>query len=136
MLGHAGQPRGSGAGARTTAWATGNGDLHAKNLSVLQRDGEWRVAPVYDVPSTVPYGDPTAALPLAGRRENLTRRAFLELADAVGLSTRAASSALDEVLRVTAQVVEDVEGAAISLDPRRRSDLVRTLRRRRRDLGA
>ena len=58
------------------------------------------------MPSTVPYGDPTAALPLAGRRENLTRRAFLEFADAVGLSTRAATS-----------------------------DLVRTLRRRRRDLG-
>ena len=87
------------------------------------------------MPSTVPYGDPTAALPLAGRRENLTRRAFLELADAVGLSTRAATSALDQVLRVTAQVVEDVEGAAIGLDPRRRSDLVRSLRRRRRDLG-
>ncbi|WP_269087369.1 hypothetical protein [Serinicoccus sp. CUA-874] len=40
------------------------------------------------------------------------------------------------MLRVTAQVVEDVEGAAIGLDPRRRSDRVRTLRRRRRDLGA
>ncbi|WP_414819923.1 HipA domain-containing protein [Serinicoccus sp. CNJ-927] len=65
MLGHAGQPRGSGAGARTTAWATGNGDLHAKNLSVLQRDGEWRVAPVYDVPSTVPYGPPRRAHPAA-----------------------------------------------------------------------
>ena len=87
------------------------------------------------MPSTVPYGDPTPALPLAGRRENLTRRAFLEFADAVGLSTGAATSALDQVLTVTTQVVEDVEGAAIGLYPRRRSDLARTLRRRRRDLG-
>lgn len=40
------------------AWLTGNGDLHAKNLSVLrQPTGEWRVAPVYDIPSTMPYGD-------------------------------------------------------------------------------
>ncbi|ANS78989.1 Protein hipA [Serinicoccus hydrothermalis] len=118
------------------AWATGNGDLHAKNLSVLQRSGEWRVSPMYDVPSTVPYGDPTAALPLAGRRENLTRKAFLEFAETVRLPERAATRSLDDVLLVTEQVVDEVEAGAIGLDPRRRGDLVRTLRRRRRDLGA
>lgn len=54
------------------AWLTGNGDLHAKNLSVLQQPtGEWRVAPVYDIPSTMPYGDLTMALPLDGRRRDL-----------------------------------------------------------------
>lgn len=32
------------------AWATGNGDLHAKNISVLRRREEWRVAPIYEIP--------------------------------------------------------------------------------------
>lgn len=117
------------------AWGTGNGDLHAKNLSVLRREGEWRVAPMYDVPSTVPYGDPTAALPLGGRRDNLSRKAFLSFAADVGLTERAAAHVLDEVLDATAGVIEDVQSGVIGFDQRRRSDLVRTLRRRRRDLA-
>jgi serine/threonine-protein kinase HipA len=34
-----------------------NGDAHAKNFSVLQEpDGEWRVSPAYDLPTSQPYG--------------------------------------------------------------------------------
>lgn len=45
------------------AYLTGNGDMHAKNLSVgIDRRGEWRVTPAYDVPSSYPYGDTTMAL--------------------------------------------------------------------------
>ena len=45
------------------AWLTGNGDMHAKNISMIN---EGRVAdrPHYDVPSTLPYGDDSMALPL------------------------------------------------------------------------
>ena len=47
------------------AWLTGNGDLHAKNVSMVQLPtGEWSIAPVYDIPSTVVYGDKTLALTL------------------------------------------------------------------------
>jgi serine/threonine-protein kinase HipA len=50
------------------AYLTGNGDAHAKNFSVLQsRTGEWRVSPVYDVPSSYPYGDTTMAMTINGR---------------------------------------------------------------------
>lgn len=49
------------------AWLTGNGDLHAKNVSVVASpDGEWRISPAYDLPSTVPYGAYTTALRLQG----------------------------------------------------------------------
>src|SRR5205823_4030239 len=52
------------------AYLTANGDAHAKNFSVLQRlDGEWRVSPAYDLPSTQPYGDHTMALPLEGKTD-------------------------------------------------------------------
>ena len=54
------------------AWVTGNGDAHAKNFSVLQEpDGEWRVSPAYDVPTTQPYGDSSAAMPVNGRVRDL-----------------------------------------------------------------
>ncbi|PID53656.1 MAG: phosphatidylinositol kinase [Micrococcales bacterium] len=116
------------------AWLTGNGDLHAKNVSVVGTQGEWRVAPIYDVPSTVPYADTTAALPLAGRRENLTRRAFLGFAADIGLPHAAAELTLAEALAATEPVIEQVQDGVIPFDHRRIQDLVRTLRRRRRDL--
>jgi len=87
------------------AYLTGNGDAHAKNFSVLQGlDGEWRPSPVYDIPSSQPYGDSTMALSLGGRSggdfggadfvtlgshlgvpERATRRVLTETADRVGL---------------------------------------------------
>ena len=79
------------------AWATGNGDLHAKNISVVGA-ADRAVAPIYDIPSTVPYGDTTFALPLAGRRDNLTAKAFHRFGETVGLPAAAVDRVLEEVL--------------------------------------
>ncbi len=48
------------------SYIIGNGDLHAKNVSVVyDRDaGQWRISPAYDLLSTLPYGDPRMALAL------------------------------------------------------------------------
>jgi serine/threonine-protein kinase HipA len=82
------------------AYLTGNGDAHAKNFSVGQRpDGEWRVTPAYDLPSTHPYGDHTMALGVNGkRREDIGRGDFLALASAVGLRERAAAGTIDDLV--------------------------------------
>jgi serine/threonine-protein kinase HipA len=50
------------------AYLTGNGDAHAKNFSVVQdQSQEWRVSPVYDVPSSHFYGDTTMAMTIGSR---------------------------------------------------------------------
>lgn len=50
------------------AYLAGNGDVHAKNFSVLQDPiGEWQVSPVYDAPCSHRYGDTTMALSVGGR---------------------------------------------------------------------
>ena len=116
------------------AWATGNGDLHAKNISVVGA-ADRAVAPIYDIPATVPYGDPTFALPLAGRRDNLTAKAFRQFGDTVGLPPAVVDRVLEEVLAATHDVVARLEEGAVGWDARRRQDTVRALRRRRRDLG-
>lgn len=119
------------------AWLTGNGDLHAKNLSVLQHPGgEWRVAPAYDIPCTLAYGDLTMALPLDGRRENLTRRHFRAYAAALGLPARAAERVLDDVLTATAPLIDDLGQGVLPLNRNATQTLQRRLARRRRDLGA
>ncbi len=118
------------------AWLTGNGDLHAKNLSVLQGlDGEWRLAPAYDLPSTLPYGDTTMALPLAGRRENLTRKAFADFGASLGLPPRAVERTLDQVLAATEPLLDELRDGALGLNPNATRTLVRQLSRRRTDLA-
>lgn len=76
------------------AWLTGNGDLHAKNISILgNMSGAFAMAPVYDVPCTLLYGDNTLALPLAGKNRNLRAAHWAEFADSLGLPQKAAAAA-------------------------------------------
>lgn len=106
--------------------------LHAKNISVLQEpDGEWRVAPVYDVPSTLPYGDTSLALRLHGATHNLSRKRFLAFGAELGLAVAAVERALNDVLSVTAPMFDDIADGALPWNASQRREIVRQLRRRR-----
>jgi serine/threonine-protein kinase HipA len=87
------------------AWLTGNGDLHAKNISVLRSSaGRWTIAPIYDVPCTLVYGDRSMALPIDGRTTNLRARHWRGFAAAIGLPERAALSANTLALKAASSV--------------------------------
>lgn len=87
------------------AWLTGNGDLHAKNISILQREpGRWEVSPLYDVACTAVYRDFTMALPVGGRVSRIRARHWAELADFIGLRPAAARRADGIALRAAAAV--------------------------------
>ncbi len=119
------------------AWLTGNGDVHAKNLSILaSADGEWQVSPAYDLPSTVPYGDSTFALSLQGRTRGISRRHLLVFAGAVGLPERVAIRTLDDLLDRLAGLDDELRGAAIPFPRKLAADLVAELRHRRRQASA
>lgn len=92
------------------AVVTGNGDLHAKNVSIVDLDGEWRVAPAYDVPSSAPYGDRTLALALSGSRDGqVSRRRLLDGERAMGMPERAALLTLDDLLDRLEPVLDQIE---------------------------
>lgn len=119
------------------AWLTGNGDLHGKNLAAVQLStGEWRVAPIYDVPSTLPYGDHSMALSLQGATQGLTRRRFVAFGQALGLPRPAIDAALDEVLRATEPVAGDLADGVLPLNSNLTKNLIRQLNRRRHDIEA
>jgi serine/threonine-protein kinase HipA len=118
------------------AWLTGNGDLHAKNLSILQQDSEWRVAPAYDLPTTLPYNDSTAALTIAGTSRGFSRRRLLEFGDTLGLREAVVSSVLDEVLAATASAEEDWLSGKLPFNAETVRTVTRSLRRRRQDASA
>ena len=92
------------------ALLSGNGDLHAKNVSMVQQPhGEWSIAPVYDIPSTVVYGDKTLALTLGGKRSGISRKHFLGWATGLGLPGRTAAQAVDLALKAAGPLLADLE---------------------------
>ncbi len=115
------------------AWLTGNGDVHAKNMAILRTsEGEWRVAPAYDLPSTVPYGDKSLALAVQGRTRGVSRRYLLAFADAVGLRERIALRVLDGLLERTEGLGDRLLGADLPFSEEVIRELVAELRFRRR----
>jgi serine/threonine-protein kinase HipA len=115
------------------AWLTGNGDLHAKNISILSSlDGEWRVSPAYDLPSTVFYGDRTLALEIGGKKSGHSRRSLIEFGVNVGLPEKVATKVLDETLEATSQVIHDLNAGLLPFNNQIISDSVAVLRHRSR----
>jgi serine/threonine-protein kinase HipA len=111
------------------AHLTGNGDMHAKNLSIVF-DDEWTVSPCYDVPSTYLYEDHTTALSIGGqRRQDVTRRHISELASVVGVRPRAAESMLDDVLDRVPRWLDSID--ALPFDQRRLAKLRALIEHRR-----
>lgn len=87
------------------AWLTGNGDLHGKNISILANgQGRFSIAPIYDIPCTLLYGDDTMALSVAGKAKNLKAKHWAELAGELGLAKRAAQSANQLALKAAMSV--------------------------------
>jgi serine/threonine-protein kinase HipA len=115
---------------------TGNGDLHAKNLSIMQQDGEWVLAPAYDIPSTVVYGDTSFGLTIGGKRRDVSRRQLVAFAHSLGLPTKIAERIITALLDATAHVEEDLRSGALPLNSRQVADTVAALRNRRRLLSS
>ena len=112
------------------AWLTGNGDVQAKNLSILKSEGDWRVSPAYDLPSTLPYRDTTMALSMLDKKSGFSRRKLLEFGGAIGLPQKIAGRVLDEVLIATEPVLD--WPASSPYPPEICRDVLRSLRHRRR----
>lgn len=116
------------------AWLTGNGDVHAKNLSILgSSDNEWQLAPAYDLPCTLFYGDKAMALSIGGSKVGLSRRRLLAFASSIGVPQPAAIRALDQTLKGTSVLESELADGALPFGPTLTKDVVRQLRRRRRD---
>lgn len=112
------------------AWLSGNGNLHAKNISMVQTaSGEWRLAPAYDLQCTLaaeieqgfaagvpggivtdltdgdPSRDPGMILPIggsAGNRTGLVRNDWLRFGRKLLLPERLAARCIDKALVASA----------------------------------
>lgn len=115
------------------AWLTGNGDVHAKNISILATpEGEWRVAPAYDLPTTVPYGDTSLALSIGNRVRGISRKRLVAFAEEIGLRTSVGTKILDELLDHLSGLEDEIRGGALPFLGKVTQDLAAEIRHRRR----
>jgi serine/threonine-protein kinase HipA len=82
------------------SYIIGNGDLHAKNIS-LQTDlkkGRVQLTPAYDLICTYLYKDQKMALKLDGRDSNFKRQNFIEFARRFGINEKAIHQMIDKLI--------------------------------------
>lgn len=116
------------------AYLTCNGDAHAKNFSVQRGGREWRPTPMYDVPTSYPYGDYTMALTLNGKgTEDIGREDFVALGSVVGVRAPAVERALDELCVGVGLWIDELGG--LPFEPGLLRKLHRAIEYRRGRLG-
>jgi serine/threonine-protein kinase HipA len=107
------------------AYAIVNGDLHARNVSVLTRGATVALSPAYDVLSTLPYGDEHLALAFEGRDKKLKAQHFVAFGARVGVR----AAAMTSLLRGIVSAVRPALGrlSEIGLDAKATRHLERTI---------
>lgn len=117
------------------SYLIGNGDLHARNISLWVEPASGRVelSPAYDLLSSLPYGDRRMALKMDGRDDNLKRAHFLRFGERRGLRPKAVCAMLDTLCEKAAPFKGKLE--EIGLTQRKTADLRRVMGRRIEELG-
>ncbi len=112
------------------AWWTGNGDLPLKNLSLLRDPSSnlHRLSPAYDLLSTrLVIADDALALTVVGKRDALSKAAWLALAEYAGLPKRAALRALGEVADTRSEALRLIGDAMLPSEMQEQySELIET----------
>ncbi len=116
------------------AYWIGNGDLHLKNLSLLQTGGGgYRLAPAYDLLSTWVYRDRTMTMAMDGKVKDLRRQIWLDFGVRHGgIPSREVADIIDGMLRRQPEVLALLERSL--LPESLRKDLQRVVRKRARAL--
>jgi serine/threonine-protein kinase HipA len=115
------------------SYLIGNGDLHAKNVSVQVVGTRVALTPCYDMLSTLPYGDRTLALAMEGRDARIKRSHFVLLGERLGIRKPAVESMLDSLCKRASTFVARL--GEITLDPKAEAHLRRVMEERMRELG-
>lgn len=82
------------------SYLIGNGDLHAKNISLFSRHNQKTndISPAYDLLTTYIYADKQMAILFDGKRDNVTRQMVLKFGERFGVPEKATSLMLDRLL--------------------------------------
>jgi len=118
------------------SYVIGNGDLHAKNISVIEtasakaEDGILRIrfSPVYDLLSTIPYGDQKMALKMDAKDDNFRRADFIKFASHFALPEKAVDASIEKIKKKIQPWIARVKD--IGLDEKKSLHLQRVMAER------
>lgn len=81
------------------SYLIGNADLHAKNVSLIWKEGNIHTSPGYDLLSTLPYKQlgTRMALPLYGKDDNFKRKQFVAAAERFEIPTKIVNQSIDKM---------------------------------------
>jgi serine/threonine-protein kinase HipA len=80
------------------SYIIGNGDLHAKNISLRTLQDRVSLTPAYDLISTYIYGDRSMALKIDGKDDNVKRKMVVEFAKRFEIKEKAIKHMLDKLV--------------------------------------
>jgi len=117
------------------SYLLGNGDLHAKNISLMVKHGSSLVelTPTYDLICTFIHGDRQMALKIDGRNDNIRRATILDFAERFNLSGPAVQNMLDKLIKSFSSHCTILE--KIPIIARQRTLLQKTIQKRLADLS-
>ena len=112
-----------------------NGDLHARNVSILTspKTGRSELTPAYDILSTLPYGDQRLALKFEGRDDNLKRKNFIDFGKRFGVREVVTQDLLDQIYEDSPGWIDRLE--EIGLGEKKTTHLRTVMLKRRTDLA-
>ena len=111
------------------SWWASNGDQHLKNFSLVRTtEGRWRLAPAYDLICTrlpIP-SDRDLAIPICGKKSNLTKQLWLDFAEYADIPERAAVRLLQEQIDTLEPSLRFIEASFLPDDQKSQyQDIVR-----------
>ena len=96
-------------------YITGNSDMHLKNFSLIEtkaRSRKFVLSPAYDllpVNLVMPEDTEETALPLNGKKRNLTRKDFLTYAEGLGINPIASKKIMEKFLGLEDMALDELE---------------------------
>lgn len=117
------------------AYMIGNGDLHAKNLSVVEdaRSGLIKVSPVYDALTTLCYPlDQNMALSMLGKAGDFKRRSFIDLAARFRVPE---SKVVRDIETIGTAVLKQIESLQMVIDVKMAGKVINGIQKRIARLG-
>lgn len=115
------------------SYLIGNGDLHAKNLSLRANADTLQLSPGYDLLSSRPYKDLKLALKFEGRDDNVTRKDVIAFGARFGVTKVAVEGRLKRLLARAAPFISRVK--EIGYDARLTKQVTELMHKRLADLS-
>lgn len=112
------------------SYIIGNGDLHAKNISLLESPlgKTFELSPCYDLLSTLPYGDRRMAVPMMGRDDKFRLSDFISFGGQFDIPERAIKGSAQKMIKKMAPWIDRI--SEIGLENKAITFLLRSMTER------